>query len=65
MDDAVIDAVESICTTCRSTGMAVGMFTPDLNELPKWRDLGASLFLLSSDQSFLLAGANSLAQSIR
>jgi 2-keto-3-deoxy-L-rhamnonate aldolase RhmA len=65
MDDAVIDAVESICKTCRSTGTAVGMFTPDLGELPKWRELGASLFLLSSDQSFLLAGANSLAQSIR
>ncbi len=65
MDAAVIDAVEAICRTCRSAGMAVGMFTPDLAELPKWRDLGASLFLLSSDQSFLLAGANSLAQSIR
>jgi 2-keto-3-deoxy-L-rhamnonate aldolase RhmA len=65
MDEAVIDAVESICRTCRSTGTAVGMFTPDLGELPKWRELGASLFLLSSDQSFLLAGANALAQSIR
>ncbi len=65
MDAAVIDAVESICSTCKSAGMAVGMFTPDRSELPKWRELGASLFLLSSDQSFLLAGANELAQSIR
>ena len=65
MDDAVIDAVEVICKSCKSAGMAVGMFTPDLSELPKWRELGASLFLWSSDQSFLLAGANELAQSIR
>ena len=65
MDDAVIDAVESVCSACQSVGTAVGMFTPDLGELPKWRELGASLFLLSSDQSFLLDGANALAQSIR
>ena len=65
LDQAVIDAVESICMTCRTAGTAVGMFTPDLGELPRWRELGASLFLLSSDQSFLLAGANALAQSIR
>ena len=65
MDQAVIEAVEAICETCRAAGTTVGMFTPDLGELPKWRELGASLFLLSSDQSFLLAGANNLAQSIR
>jgi len=33
--------------------------------MPDWRDAGASLFLLSSDQSMMLAGANALAQSIR
>lgn len=65
MDAVVIDAVESICAASLAVGTRVGMFTPDLGELPRWRELGASLFLLSSDQSFLLAGANDLAQSIR
>lgn len=64
-DKAVVSTVADICTACTSEGTAVGMFTPDLGEIPKWRDAGASLFLLSSDQSMLLAGANQLAESIR
>ena len=62
---AVIDTVKEICAACTGAGTAVGMFTPDLAEIPMWRELGASLFLLSSDQSMLLASANQLADSIR
>lgn len=40
------------------------MFTPNLNELADWQQAGASLFLLSSDQSMLLAGANELASNL-
>ena len=65
MGDRVVSAVKDICTAARSAGKAVGMFTPDMAEIPSWIDAGASLFLLSSDQSMLLAGANELAQSIR
>lgn len=64
-DDAVVQAVETICRQCRAAGKAVGMFTPDLSELPRWRELGASLFLLKSDHAFLLAGANQLSDAIR
>ena len=64
-DKDVIAKVRDICAAARSEGTAVGMFTPDLAEIPEWREAGASLFLLSSDQSILLAGANRLAQSIR
>ena len=62
---AVVDAVKGICTACVETGTTVGMFTPDLAEIPMWRDLGTSFFLLSSDQSMLLAGASQIADSIR
>lgn len=65
MDKAVVDAVEDVCRACSAAGTAVGMFTPDLSELPRWRELGASLFLLSSDHSMLLGGANQLAAEIR
>lgn len=61
----IVDAVKDICSACDKAGTAVGMFTPDLAEIPMWRDLGASLFLLSSDQSMLLAGADRLVESIR
>lgn len=62
---AVIDAVKAICAACERAGRAVGMFTPNADEIPMWRDLGASLFLMSSDQSMLISGADQLADSIR
>ncbi|MDJ0938733.1 MAG: aldolase/citrate lyase family protein [Woeseiaceae bacterium] len=64
-DDAVVDAVEGIVATCTATGTAVGMFTPDLDEIPGWTDKGTSLYLLSSDQTMLLAGANQLAATLK
>lgn len=63
-DDAVLAAVRTICADAKSAEPAVGLFTPNLDELPDWVEAGASLFLLSSDQSMLLAGANALARSI-
>lgn len=65
MNSEVIDCVKNICSTALAAGVAVGMFTPSLPELKGWRDLGASLFLLSSDQSFVLGGANALAATFR
>lgn len=64
-DPAVIDAVQKICETAKDQGVAVGMFTPDLSEIPRWRSLGVGLFLLSSDHSMLLAGANNLVNAVR
>lgn len=64
-DKQVVATVRDICAVGQSVGTTVGMFTPDLDEIPDWRDAGASLFLLSSDQSMVLNGANALAQSIR
>ena len=63
-DKQVIATVKDICTAGRSAGTAVGMYTPDLDEIPGWLDVGASLFLLSSDQSMVLAGANELSRHL-
>lgn len=60
MDDEVISAVQQICDDARGVGTTVGMFTPDNAEIPTWNDTGVSLYLLSSDQSMVLAGANAL-----
>ncbi len=62
-DGAVIDAVRKICDDATESNCAVGMFTPNVDEVPGWIDRGASLFLLGSDQSMIIAGANTLAQS--
>lgn len=63
-DAAVVDAVKAVCTAAGELDPAIGMFTPNLDELADWIEAGASLFLLSSDQSMLLDGANELAKSI-
>ncbi len=57
----VIDAVAAVCAAGRRAGVAVGMFTPDIAEIPRWRSAGASFFLLGSEQSFVLSGARQLA----
>ena len=64
-DPDVIKAVRQVCADCRSQGKAVGMFTPNLEEIPGWIEDGASLFLLGSDQSFVLSGANALADRVQ
>ena len=64
-DPDVVDAVASICAAGKKAGTAVGMFVADVAEAKQWQDHGASLFLLQSDQAFLLAGAAKLAAALR
>ena len=64
-DPVVVDAVASICVAGRKANTAVGMFVTDVAEAKRWQDHGASLFLLQSDQAFLLAGAAKLAAALR
>lgn len=59
----LLDVIEKICVAAGDT--CVGMFTPSLDELPRWRDVGVTLFLLGSDHSFMLAGADALATQVR
>lgn len=61
----VVDAVQTICQTGQTLGTAVGMFVANLDEVPRWRAAGASLFLLSSDHGMMLAGAKALSQQVR
>ncbi|TGS71699.1 4-hydroxy-2-oxovalerate aldolase [Mesorhizobium sp. M3A.F.Ca.ET.201.01.1.1] len=59
-DPQVVEAVEEICRKAAEAGMRTGMFVSDLAELRGWLAMGSSLFLLSSDQTFLQEGAKSL-----
>ena len=59
-DSRVLEAVEAVCGAGRRHGRAVGMFLARVEDVPLWRERGASLFLLSSDHGFLLAGAAEL-----
>lgn len=64
-DPRVVAAVSRIVAAGRATGVATGMFLPRIEDVPQWREAGASLFLLQSDQDFLRAGADALAARIR
>ena len=64
-DPRVVEAVEMVCRKGREAGVTIGMFTANLDELPAWRETGASLFLLGSDHGFMLSGAAELAARAR
>ena len=59
----VIAAVEKIVAATKKHNKNCGMFVGNLDELPLWIKSGVSLFLLGSDHSFLLNGANQLQQA--
>lgn len=59
-DPEVVAVVEQICASGARAGRPVGMFLGDLSEIPRWQELDASLFVLSSDHAFLQQGAHEL-----
>jgi len=59
----ILALVEDLCKTIIKAGKPVGMFTGVLAEIPHWRSLGVTLFLLGSDHSFLKQGANNLVKT--
>ena len=56
----VMETVGDLTQRIVAQGRAVGMFTPDISEVPGWKKLGASLFLLGSDHGFITAGARQM-----
>ena len=65
-DDAVVvAAVDRICVAGKAAGRTIGMFLGRSGDVPEWREKGASLFVLQSDQEFLLKGAATLSDQIR
>ncbi len=64
-DPAVDDATAKVCAAGRANGLATGMFLGTVAEVPRWRAEGASLFILQSDQEFMLKGAAALTAAVR
>lgn len=59
-DKLVVEAVHNICQAGRHAKRRVGMFLTRPSDVRQWRKEGATLFLLSSDQDFLIKGAAAL-----
>lgn len=64
-DPRVVMAVERVCAAGVAANKPVGMFLARVDDVSQWRARGASLFLLGSDHTFLLAGANALAHRVK
>jgi 2-keto-3-deoxy-L-rhamnonate aldolase RhmA len=64
-DPAVVDLVAAICAAARRRQRPVGMFLSRVSDVAQWREHGASLFLLGSDQQFLAQGAAQLCAAAR
>ena len=64
-DAVVVAAIERVCAAGQAAGRTVGMFLGRVGDVPQWRAKGASLFVLQSDQEFLLKGAAGLAEAVR
>ena len=64
-DAQVVAAVERVCQAGADAGRPVGMFVGNMDEVPRWQEAGANLFLLSSDHSFLMQGAANLVRRFR
>ncbi len=65
-DDAVVvDAVDQIVAAGKAAGRTTGMFLGRIGDVAMWRNKGASLFILQSDQEFLLSGAARLVEGVR
>lgn len=62
---AVDAAVERVCKACRTAGKASGVFLGDTRDVPRYLDLGVTLFVISSDQSLLRSQAGALATTLR
>ncbi len=65
-DDAVVvDAVDRIVAAGKAADRTTGMFLGRVGDVGLWREKGASLFILGSDQDFLLQGAARLAEAVK
>jgi 2-keto-3-deoxy-L-rhamnonate aldolase RhmA len=64
-DAKVVDAVRTICAAAARHSRRVGMFTSTVEEARQWAAAGVSLFLLESDQQWLLQGARGLVAGLR
>jgi 2-keto-3-deoxy-L-rhamnonate aldolase RhmA len=60
-----VDAVDRIVAAGKAAGRTTGMFLGRVGDVGMWRKKGASLFILGSDQDFLLQGAARLAEAVR
>ena len=68
-DDPAAAEVTALCkqviSASATLGKAAGLFLSDLSRSAGWQDLGATIFVLGSDQAFLLSAAKTAIETFR
>ncbi len=64
-DDTVVAATENILAVSRANNMSCGIFIPSPDSLDSFRDQGANLFIIGTDQSLLVNAASSIVADFR
>ena len=64
-DQVVIEAAEKICVAAQANNRKLGIFVASIDSIEFWRDRGVTLFLMSSDHSFIKQGAKKLVEEAR
>ena len=54
-----------VCAAARANNRRLGIFVPNVDSIPFWRERGVTFFLMSSDHSFIKQGANKLVADAR
>jgi len=64
-DKIVVEAAEKTCIAAKANNKRLGIFVPNIDHIEFWRSRGVTLFLMSSDHSFIKQGAKNLVTSAR
>ena len=64
-DPRVEEALERVLAACRAAGKASGVFVADAGECARFEQLGASLFIVGSDQSLLRSHVGRMTATVR
>ena len=61
----VMQKAELVCAAARANDKRLGIFVPNVADIPYWIERGVTLFLLQSDHGFIKQGAANLVTSVR
>jgi 2-keto-3-deoxy-L-rhamnonate aldolase RhmA len=63
-DDRVVNATRQVAAACRQNARCCMTFVPDVSKIQELREIGVSMFYVSSEHGFILQGARAVAQSV-
>ena len=64
-DETIVEATRKILAAGKKTGMTTGIFLSNTDGIDSFKNQGASLFIIGTDQSLLINAAKSITSEFR